>query len=77
MANSSKQDRERLSEAEEKKKKKTCMGKNGENGEYREETLAVMGKEVMAVSLLCRDLSPTLLQVSQQEMSGSIRRKHV
>lgn len=53
------------------------MGKNGENGEYREETLAVMGKEVMAVSLLCRDLSPTLLQVSQQEMSGSIRKKHV
>lgn len=49
------------------------MGKKGENREYREEMLAVMEKEVMAVSLLCRELTPTLLQVSQQETSGSIR----
>lgn len=48
-------------------------GRKGEKREWREELLAVMEKEVMAVSLLCRELSPTLLRVSQQEMSGSIR----
>lgn len=37
--------------------------------------LAVMEKEVMAEPLLCPELSPTLLQVSQQETSGSIRKE--
>lgn len=51
------------------------QGKKGANRGYREEMRAVMEKEVMAVSLLSRELSPTLPQVSQQEMSGSIRKE--
>lgn len=51
-----------------------CREKGANRG-YREEMLAVMEKEVKAVSLLSRELSPTLPQVSQQEMSRSIRKE--
>lgn len=75
MAYSSRQDGERLSEVE---RKKNVQGKKGANGGYREEMLAVMEKEVMAVSLLSRELSPTLPQVSQQENVGvNQKRTHV
>lgn len=74
MGKSSKQGKECFSEDEQRK---TCLGKNGEKREYREGMLAELEKEVMAVSFLCRELSLTLLQVSQQETSGSIRAESV
>lgn len=49
MGKSSKQDREGLSEVEEKK---MFLQKEGENREYREGVFAGMEKEVMAVSFL-------------------------
>lgn len=59
------------------REKKKSSGKKGENREYKEGMLAEMEKEVMAVSFLCCESSLTLLQVSQQETSGSIRGERV
>lgn len=53
------------------------MGKKGENREYREEMLAVMEKEVMAVSLLCRELTPTCCRSVNRKCQGQSEKKQV
>lgn len=44
----------------------------GSNGEYREEMLAEMEKEVMMVSVLRCESELTLLEVEPQRMAGSV-----